>query len=349
MVADVPLLALPAGSLLQFALMTLPLLCVYLYFLYLAIDRPNIANPNDPRYIYDRIKLMDIQLTYLITLILCVSFIMYMLWFVRKRRQLSKRYESEAITILGNVEYNEKYYMSGNAEEGTCKSCFYNVWQWFANGFTLRNNYGRVVYDLERVANHPACNYEDKKRGKKLCGTISKKIRVYYRYPREQISILVLPNYPYSGQPKIDMEADWASFAYTNAGVPNEEDVDALRDPRVTMPQVLSRDRSLGVLFVALFWTCFLLGASLFVTFQIEIIDDQYEDEDANTAWMRFWIALGGGIPVISFGGNYLRWKMYERWTLLSGKKKRPKKTTTDESDVVESEEGGGGSYVQMT
>ena len=351
MVADVPLLALPKGSILQFLLMTLPLLCVYLYFLYLAYDRPTIANPNNPNYMNDRITLMDIQYTYLITLIIFVALVVYLLWFVNKRRKLSKRYETEAITILGNVEYNESYYTEAQAES-SWYNCFWNTWQCFANGFSLRNNYGRVVYDLERVANHPACDYEERT-GKALTGTISKKIRVFYRYPREQVSILVLPGYPYSGQPKKDCEADWASFS-TNVGLPDEEDEDILNDPRVSMPEVLSRDRSLGVLFVALFWICFLLGAALYVTFQIGIIEDVYDDEDSYTAWRYFYIAIGGGIPLISFGGNYLRWKMYERWVLMSGKKKREKKSkksreTVDDA-VMDNEEGiRGGSYVQMT
>mmetsp|Transcript_18895 Transcript_18895/g.40886 ORF Transcript_18895/g.40886 Transcript_18895/m.40886 type:complete len:161 (-) Transcript_18895:783-1265(-) len=103
MVADVPLLALPSGSILQFLLMTLPLLCVYLYFLYLAIDRVNIANPNDPRYTDDRIRLMDILYTYLATLVLFSSLVVYLLWFVNKRRKLSKRYEREAMSNTTKV------------------------------------------------------------------------------------------------------------------------------------------------------------------------------------------------------------------------------------------------------
>ena len=346
MVADVPLLALPSGSILQFLLMTLPLLCVYLYFLYLAYERPSIANPNDERYVQDRIRLCDIQITYLVTLILFCALVVYLLWFVNKRRKLSKRYENEAITILGNVEYNESYYTASQKEHPIANCCS-NFLQWLANGFTLRNNYGRVVYDLERVANHPACDYEERK-GKQLSGTISKKIRVYYRYPREQVSVLVLPGYPYSGQPKTDMEADWASFS-TNVGLPSDG-VDDLNDDRVTLPQVLSRDRSMGVLFVAFAWIIFLLLASLYVTMQIEVIEDYYIDEDAKKAWIIFYSMLCGGIPLVSFGGNFLRWKMYERWILLGGKKKKNKKSKkkSTRGENVDYEEGGG-SYVPMT
>lgn len=327
--------------------MTLPLLGVYIYFLWLAIDRPNIANPNDDRYAKDRIRLMDILYTYLATLILFVSLAVYLLWFVGKRRKLSKRYDREAIVILGNVEYDESYYNNNNA------NCLAKFMSWLANGFTLGNNYGKVIYDLDRVASHPACDYEEK-RGKNLTGTIEKKVRVYYRYPREQVSILVLPGYPYSGQPKIDMEADWASFSST-VGLPSDDDAEYINENRdqVTVPQVLSRDRSLGVLLVAAFWICFLVGASLYVVFQIEVIDQYYVDESAKVAWNVFWSVLGGGIPVISFGGNYIRWKVYEHWILRSGTKtkssrskskgRKGKGSLDDEMDEM------GASYVQMT
>jgi len=163
--------------------MTLPLLGVYLYFLRLAIDRKNIADPNYPRYAEDRIHLTDM-------LVLFSSLAVYLLWFVAKRR---------------NVEYEAKIW---DLDSGFCG----NVAAFIKNSFMANNNYGRVAYDPERVANHPACNYEAQK-GRELTGTVTKKVRVYYCYPRERVSLLILPDRPRSGQPKIDIEADWASFS----------------------------------------------------------------------------------------------------------------------------------------
>jgi len=208
------------------------------------------------------------------------------------------------------------------------------------------------VYDLERVANHPSCDYEERK-GRHLSGIITKKIRVYYRYPREQVSILVLPGYPYSGQPKIDMEADWASFS-SNVGLPSEEDQRVLADNRVTLPQVLSRDRSLGVLWVASFWICFLFFASLYVCIQVGNVEEYYVDENARMAWIVFWSVIGGAVPLISFGGNFIRWKVYERWILESGSKSKVKKSKKNKKSRRGGEDGDGmdheeGSYVQMT
>lgn len=346
--ADTPVLALPSGSQLQFLLMTVPLFCVYLYFLWLAIDRPNFANPNDPRYAEDRIRLMEILYTYLATLVLFATLVFYLVWFVSKRRKLSKRYETEAITILGNVEYNESYYANRD-DRHKVLNFITNTMTFVANGFTLRNNYGRVVYDLERVANHPACNYEERK-GKQLTGVITKRVRVYYRYPREQVSILVIPEYPYSGQPKVDMEADWASFV-KNAGLPSEGDANLNEEDRVVLPK---RDRPLGVLAVATFWVIFLLLASLYVVFQIQVIDEYYEDEDGEVAWNVFWTVVGGVVPVVACGGNWLRWRMFQRWMLMSGSKKKNKKSKQSKSDVAqggddEFDHEEAGSYVQMT
>eukprot|EP01082_Thalassiosira_pseudonana_P010156 g9005.t1 g9005 contig34:618838-619826(-) len=297
--AEIPLLALPAGSLLQFLTMTLPLLAVYLYFLYLVITRPNIANPNDTRYMDDRIRLTDILYTFLSTMVLFASLAVYLLWFVNKRRKLSKRYESDGIVVLGNVEFKETY----NDDQ--------------------QQHWTITLLETKQAA---------------LAGTIRKKVRVYYRYPREQVSIMVLPEYPYSGQPKIDLEADWASFS-EQVGLP-EEDTRRVDDERVDMPQVMSRDRSLGVIVITALWISFLFFASLYVCFQIGVVDEYYNDESAEWAWLVFWVGGCGIVPLLAFGGNWIRWKLYQRWILRSGKK------VVDESypEVSSSPR-----YVQMT
>ena len=308
MAGDIPILALPAGSILQFLFMTLPLFGLYIYFLYLAVTRPAVA-ANKATYIQDRIRLTDILYTYLGTLVFFVSLIVYLLWFVHKRRKLSKRYDTEGIVVLGNVEFREIY-----EGEGYLTTCL----EWMSNCFR-RNDYGYVIYDLERVANHPACDWEERKAAQ-LAGVIKKKVRVYYRYPREQVSIMVLPSHPYSGQPKIDLEADWASFS-EDIGYPSEEE--GTYGEKVNLPQVLSRDRSMGVIIIAVFWCAFLFFASLYLCFQIEVIEDYYVDESARWAWIVFASACVV-VPLVSFGGNFIRWKLYERWILRAGKKVDP-------------------------
>ena len=90
---------------------------------------------------------MDILYTFLVTLVAFCCLEVYLLWFVRRRRLLSKKYEKEAITVLGNVEYNEQY------ENSKILGPIAQMLRW--------NDYGTVIYDLERVGSHPACDYAE--------------------------------------------------------------------------------------------------------------------------------------------------------------------------------------------
>ncbi|KAL7500833.1 hypothetical protein ACHAWT_008750 [Skeletonema menzelii] len=339
---SIPILALPGGSVLFF-IATIPLFGVYCYFLWLAATRPNIADPNNEHFYDSRIRLTDILYVYLTTWVLYAVLLIHMLWFVTKRRRLSKQYEKEGIVILGDVLYDDE------KRHGIC--------DWLANLLCRKKDYGYVVYDLERVANHPACDYKGILEGK-----IRKKVRIYYRYPREQVSILVIPMYPFSGQPKTDLEADWASFSETY--LVSEGYNEAADSNRASIKKVMSRDRSFGIILVSLGWLAFLLGASIFVCLQINEITDVYQDESAYWAWTIFITVMAGVTPVVAVGGNLLRWKMYERWILKSGKKGRPdgsygsprrvlrfnhsesRETGLSQATTSEEEDG---SYVQMT
>lgn len=343
---SIPILALPAGSVNQFFVATIPLFGVYCYFLYLAATRPNIADPDDEHFYDPRIRLMDILYVFLATFVLYAILVIHMLWFVTKRRRLSKRYEKEGIVILGDVLYDDN------------KRPFSGICDCLANYLCRKRDYGYVVYDLERVANHPACGYNGELEGK-----VKKKVRIYYRYPREQVSILVIPEYPYSGQPKIDLEADWASFSETY--LVSEGYNEAADNNRASIPKVMSRDRSLGIIMISLGWMAFLLCASIFVCLQINEITDVYQDESAYWAWTILTIVMAGVTPVVAVGSNLLRWKMYERWILKSGKKGRPDgsfgsprrvRRTTNQSESRETglqqtatSEEEDGSYVQMS
>jgi len=332
---SIPTLALPGGSILQFFVMTIPLFGVYCYFLYLAITRPSIADPDNEAFYEPRIRLTDILYVYLTTWVLYAVLVIYMLWFVNKRRRLSKRYEKEGIVILGDVQYEDED-------------------RWLANCLFRKHDYGYVIYDLEKVASHPACDYKGPLEGK-----IRKKVRVYHRFPREQVSILVIPQYPYSGQPKTDLEADWASFSETY--LVSEGYNEAADNNRGSIQKVMSRDRSLGIILISLGWLAFLLFASVFVCLQIDEISDVYQDESSYWAWTIFIIVMAGVTPVVAIGGNLIRWKIYERWILRSGKNARPdgsfgsprksrrKNRSERGASHTKASEEEDGAYVQMT
>ena len=340
---DVPVLALPGGSVLQFVVMTIPLFGVYCYFLYLAITRPNIADPNNEQFSEPRIRLTDILYVYLTTWVFYATLLVYMLWFVRKRRRLSKRYQTEAIVILGDVIYDDE-------------SRYGPSWcEWLVNYFCRKNDYGYVLYDLEKVANHPACNYKGT-----LEGMIRKKVRDYYRYSREKVSILVLPEYPYSGQPKMDLEADWASFSENYAVTEGYNE--AAENNRASIQTVVSRDRSTAIILITLGWLAFLLFASIYVCLQIGIISNVYPDENSTWTWIVFTAVIAGVTPLVSIGGVLVRWRIYERWILNSGensgriiaanpKRGRASRSSSRERGATQTERnvGEGGAYVQMT
>ena len=60
----------------------------------------------------------------------------------------------------------------------------------------------------------------------------------------------------------------------------------------------------------------------LYVVIQITKAEEYYGDESARTSWIVFWSVVGGGILVVAFRGNWMRWKVFEQWILMSGLKK---------------------------
>lgn len=348
MADDAPILSHPGGSIWQFFIFTIPLFGVYCYFLYLAITRPDIADPDNEKFYEPRIRLTDILYVYLTTWVLYATLMTYMTYFVSKRRRLSKRYEKEGVTILGDVLYDDEN------RYGNCG--------WLCNLLCKKNDYGYVVYDVEKIASHPAFDFPG---GELMRGKIKKKVRIYYRYPREQVSILVLPQYPFSGQPKIDLEADWASFSETY--LVSEGYNEAAENNRASTKRKVSRDQSVGITLICIGWLTFLLSASIFVCLQIGEISDVYQDESSYWAWTIFAIVMGGVTPVVAIGGILIRWKMYERWILRSGKRGKPDgsygtpkrarrnylsasndESVASQSQLTTSEEEDGSAYIQM-
>lgn len=180
MPAPQSILAPQRGSFAQFALMTLPLFGVLLYFLYLAWGRPSLKTYNLPEYYTDdqlqsaleesgvMISLMDMMIVFLSLHVLWTIFAVYTISFIAKRRHLIGRYLAEGQVSIGDVIYDK-----------SSRTC---------GGF---HDYGYALYA------HPT--------QRKL---IRKRVRVYQPYTRERVAILRLPNRPLSGQSKVDLEID---------------------------------------------------------------------------------------------------------------------------------------------
>jgi len=188
-------------------------------------------------------------------------------------------------------------------------------------------SYTDIAYVTYR---HPEGNAED--------GSIryvEKKIRTYHPYHRENVSVLVLKDLPLSGQPKMDVERDVASFQSEHA--------------------IRNRDKIKEVVYVAVGWAVFLFSSAIYIITQIDRvgklnIQDEVDIEDVNLAWIYFAIYTCGIIPMIAGVGNVVQWIVHHRWVTKGGKetdvltKSVPRELQRD--DFATAEEAG--RYVAM-
>jgi len=121
---------------------------------------------------------------------------------------------------------------------------------------------------------------------------VRKRVRCYQHCTRERVTILLLPYHPFSGQPKADIEMDLAA---------SEE----------------SRRDTHKVMYCLYAWIVFLLAAPAFVLFQMTRIEDEYDDPKRGL--IIYLVAVLAVIPLVAFGGNYLRWRLHRHWVVNRG------------------------------
>ena len=165
-------------------LSTTPLLILFLYFLYLSLQRPAIIaqqyeddNEEDKAPL---ITLESILYTFLATLILWSSLFIYLKSFVPKRRALMQKYASEDsgnTRVVGDVYYEEP--------KGCGRLC-------------NKMNHTDLAYVTYR-------HLDDGK-------YVQKTIRTYHAYHREKVAVILLPGLPLSGLPLEDVERDVLSY-----------------------------------------------------------------------------------------------------------------------------------------
>lgn len=308
-----PLLARPGSSLIQLFLATFPLFAVLVYFLYVASIRHTLPEYNiddridDDGVIADiiasegpQIALMEMNFVFLTVFFIWSILGIYLAVFVPKRRELVSSYLTEAYILLGDVRYDDP------KTTAWCCSCCLRCLPRFAS-------YGYVTYAhpimpddgysiMGTTINTGADSYS---KGAETANTtkssspptskrwlVQKRVRTYAAYDRELVAIAILPDYPLSGQPKGDVEVDVASFT--------EE----------------SRDRIRDIITVIQCWIAFCLFGAVYIIFQMHRIDDEYDDP------RNGWIVFGAfllAVPIVAFGGNWIRWILYRRWLLHGG------------------------------
>lgn len=172
------------GNARQAVVATLPLLGVFIYFLYEAAVRPN-----QPIYTLDpdvdddisvneaweatppMIPLIDMIPIFLSFQALFTLLFAYLIIFIPRRRTLLRSYLEKGETCLGDVIYDDN-------TSGLCSN--------------RTSQYGEAEYAYPNTT----------------AWTVRKRVRVYQHYSRERVTILRLLNRPFSGQPKSDIQID---------------------------------------------------------------------------------------------------------------------------------------------
>lgn len=271
-----------SGSVIQLFLSTTPLLAVCLYFLYLAFKRPSLDVYNIPENINDDIVIQDIyertgpqialmEMVYVLlcTLLLWVTLFIYVRFMIPKRRQLMKSYldDREALTVLGDVEFKER-----NAR--VCR---------FAD-------YAQVTYVHPRP--DLIASRIKERHGMGLSFMVKKQVRTYHLYTRERVSILVLPDRPFSGQPQSDIQVDVSSFTD-------------------------NRSNLQAVELVAMGWILFCLLAPMYIIHQMAQLDDIFEND--HRAWIVYAIGVFVVVPMLAVGINATRYYYHKDWIINQG------------------------------
>lgn len=120
-----------------------------------------------------------------------------------------------------------------------------------------------------------------------------KKVHVLQRYTHERVAIMLLPNYPFSGQPKADLEHDLA---------------------------VCKRNKK-KIAWLATFSWLWMVFAAVAPVYLILIMDQVEQEADGvDSVWIMYSIIVGVVIPFNAITINTLIWKSYYHWLTKGGK-----------------------------
>lgn len=294
------------------ALSTTPVLILLSYFLYLAHKRPNLARYNleddvddgqiVAAYADPLIAMIEMFYVFLSAVVFWVWMFVYLLVFIPKRRKLVQTYLDKNVkSILGDVSF-EKYYSS------RFKRLFDSI---------LRSEYAYVTYTLEKdmcieeefvdknffeswkfggqidetndEEDRPYINADE---SQNITGAVvQRKIRTFFPFDREKVTILVHKNKPRSGIPRLDVEKD--------------------------VSLQVGRDSIKALKQVSFLWTIFSILGSIYIVKRMELVDDAYENDEL--AWTVFAVVVIVIIPATSFGLNWLHLFFYRRFLFDQG------------------------------
>jgi len=312
-------------------LSTSPFAVLFGYFIYLAYERP--LRPvyhlddldddyvlqqilNDP---YHEISLMELLISFSSFFALWSILAVYLALFVRKRRNLIMEYvqkDSGVIEVLGNV-YFENPSSSYNNCSGRCINADYAYVTYEYPKFDTENGMGKKVASKYR---------QEKGADSDSLQMVEKQVRTYHPHHRERVSILILPNLPFSGQPKADVEMDVKTHHNSTYAQRNKH-------------------RAINIISLCLFWMVFTLFGAIYSVTQMEKIRYKNYGEDPVQGLKVFCLIVVIISPNLALWGNFIVWWRYRRWVTMGGnstsKVKRVIPTEVDEIEFIDVEQGG--------
>lgn len=254
----------------QFVVSTLPFLVLLLWFLWTAHKRPNIncyvnadeVNDDVSASALDEECSQYVPLKQIVWIFLSLELLWgllagYLTYYIPRRHSLVEEFLTRGETVIGDVYYTNRK-------------------RWIpCVGLT---SYGTVVY------RHPL----------DATALLQRKVRIFERYTRERAAIVVLPDYPYSGQPKVDLEIDREVVA-------------------------INKRRRQMLTYFAWIWFAFCLLAPTYVVHILQRLDSGFEspwqpDIDISNFPTLFYVLAFAVIPVVCLVWNVVASLIHNRW-----------------------------------
>lgn len=260
---------------LQFIATSIPFFVLCLWFLYSTARRPNVDCYLDANLVNDDatalyyseecsqyVPLKQFAIVFLVLAFLWGLLVAYLFIYVPRRHALIEEYLSKGKTVIGDIYFNRQKRTP-------------------LLGLTA---YGNAVYT------HP-----------KTGELLKRKVRVFERYTRERAAIVLLPDMPYSGQPKLDLEID--------------REVTDLNQKRL---KILS--------YYAVFWLIFAHVAPIYIITIMQKIANPdappwQPDIDVDSFPMWYYIASFVLSPLLVVGWTFASWFWHKRWMTYQHKR----------------------------
>jgi hypothetical protein len=241
-----------SGPILQVICSTLPLLSLLIYFLVETAIRASkppytVTDGTEGYAETSLLPLGDIVFVFLFAALCWSLLAVYITFYIPRRHALVKRFLTEGEAVLGDVFYNDK---------SMCASV---------------HHYGQVIYQHVNHDSYPV--------------HVKRTVRVFERFTREKITVLLLPEFNFSGHVKEDLE------------------IDQLVIDR-------NRDKLRFLKHFSWAWVIFTYIAPLYVLHVMGMNDS------AADAWIYYFIIGGAVIPAVSVGVNALAWARLYHWTI---------------------------------